>query len=78
MHTYVAIEGPGVVPGISRCRARVHGHGMLVRCRCGAEVAEQGQEVVAGAWLEAASDKVDIVLVNVLVEMSGVRRWHGR
>ena len=26
MHTWVAIEGPEVVPGISRCGAGVHGH----------------------------------------------------
>jgi len=78
MHTWVAIEGPEVVLGISGCRAGVHGHGMSVRCRHGAWVAEQGQEAVAGAWLKAALDKVDVVLVNVLVRMSSVSQWHGR
>ena len=32
----------------------------------------------AGAWLRAASNKVDVVLVNVLVGTSSVSRWHGR
>ena len=41
-------------------------------------MAEQGQEAVAGAWLKAASDKVDVMLVNVLVGTSSVSRWHGR
>ena len=39
---------------------------------------EQGQEVAAGAWLKAVSDKVDVVLMNVLVGTSSVSRWHGR
>ena len=41
-------------------------------------MAERGQEAAAVAWLKAASDKVDVVLVNVLVRMSSVSRWHGR
>jgi len=41
-------------------------------------VVEQGQEVAAGAWLKAASDEVDVVLVNVLMGTSSVSRWHER
>ena len=41
-------------------------------------MAEQGQEAAAGAWLRAASDEVDVILVNVLVGTSSVSWWHGR
>ena len=41
-------------------------------------MAEQGQEAVVGAWLKAAPDKVDVVLMNVLVGTSSVSWWHRR